>query len=203
MTTIEEIKADLTKLKAGGSHIDPSGGTWRDRCAFLLAEVERSQTRLASTDAHVAFVADERERFAVQREEWRARSIANEDRAEKAERERDNEAKTATISQRLCDEWRARAEQAERERDDVEADFARLRQLADIAIAQRDQWKALAESRQRDLDALQAIALEPSDLDALHRLVTRCASADHIDTAGAFWVRLDQASRAHAQKGGR
>lgn len=54
-----------------------------------LARAELAETKHASCEAHLRLVTEERERFAEQREDWRARSIANEERAEQAEKERD------------------------------------------------------------------------------------------------------------------
>lgn len=53
--------------------------------AELCDRVERAETHVASAEAHIDFVTDERERFAAQREEWRAMSIAHGARAESAE----------------------------------------------------------------------------------------------------------------------
>lgn len=47
-----------------------------------LARAELAETKHASCEAHLRLVTEERERFAEQREDWRARSIANEERAE-------------------------------------------------------------------------------------------------------------------------
>ena len=42
------------------------------------AKARALEMKLASAEAHIAFVTEERERFAAQREEWRTRAVANE-----------------------------------------------------------------------------------------------------------------------------
>ena len=76
----------------------------------------------------IDFVTDERERFAAQREEWRAMSIAHEARAESAE------AKLAEV-ERSRDEWMRFCGKAEAERD--------------AAIAERDARPAITREDAR------------------------------------------------------
>lgn len=84
---------------------------WYATNAEAMADLrERAETHVASAEAHIDFVTDERERFAAQREEWRAMSIAHEARAESAE------AKLAEV-ERSRDEWMRFCGKAEAERD--------------------------------------------------------------------------------------
>ncbi len=108
-----------------------------------IARAEAAETKLATTEGLLRDVTEERERFAAQREEWRARSIANEERAEAAERERDH--------------WRAVAES--RPAITAEANYAfiveRYRELgarAAAAESERDAAIARAEAAERERD---------------------------------------------------
>lgn len=84
-----------------------------------LARAELAETKHASCEAHLRLVTEERERLADQREDWRARSIANEERAEAAERERDD-------ALRDVEHIHARASRAESDRAEVAKERASL-----------------------------------------------------------------------------
>lgn len=85
-----------------------------------LARAELAETKHASCEAHLRLVTEERERFAEQREGWRARSIANEERAEQAEKERD------ALKLIASDLARRAVEANEEKRDSLLAENARL-----------------------------------------------------------------------------
>ena len=95
-----------------------------------LARAELAETKHASCEAHLRLVTEERERFAEQREDWRARSIANEERAEQAEKERD------ALKLIASDLARRAVEANEEKRDSLLAENARLR--AEASSARRD-----------------------------------------------------------------
>lgn len=206
MTTIDEVKAELAKPAAGGSPINPSGNTWRDRCAFLLAEVERLQRlhdswndmseaakQILETEEISTWLPKGTRILNVTADAWEAL----EERAEKAERERDaykadlakaDEVLSITsyrLTATLIDRDEARDLAARRGEIQVEL----TGKLAEVS-KDRNQWKALAEAKP-DISAEDAA------------LITDVVVNGAIDGSYVNGRRVSAALRAHAQKGGR
>ena len=163
-----------------------SSPTW---LAELCDRVERAETHVASAEAHIDFVTDERERFAAQREEWRAMSIAHEARAESAE---------------------AKLAEVERERDGLHGMYLASLTRAEQAEAARD--AAIAERDARAEDAKLGAAVS-AVLDMFmwdHSTVRAEVESDRLaeTVEGCIFVAIERAIRpadfvpAHAKASG-
>ena len=144
-----------------------------------LARAELAETKHASCEAHLRLVTEERERLADQREDWRARSIANEERAEAAERERDD-------ALRDVEHIHARASRAESDRAEVAKERASL--LAENARL-REEVEARPAITREDAAAFVRGAFVKFR-DQVHR--------DSDD--GRAVVVIEEALRAHASQ---
>lgn len=152
-----------------------------------LTRAELAETKHASCEAHLRLVTEERERFAEQREDWRARSIANEERAEQAEKERDalKRKRDAVVAlfrdaARKRDAMISRAEKAERDRDALRRHFDtaspehNLPALLDLYFeraeaAEKERDSLLVENARLQGEIAQHIAFRAEVNDALPR----------------------------------
>lgn len=165
---------------------------------FAIAEsamVRMLETKLASAEAHIAFVTEERERFAAQREEWRARAIANESI---------DPTSLAGERKRLYDDMRARWRNAEDRLEVANREGERLGEVAMLTTKISDLWQEDSLAKDATIASLALVRAEtdseiakalpsPGERDVLGVAVAGLP-ADMRPVFTSWLARLDAAS---------
>ena len=165
---------------------------------FAIAEsamVRMLETKLASAEAHIAFVTEERERFAAQREEWRARAIANESI---------DPTSLAGERKRLYDDMRARWRNAEDRLEVANREGERLGEVVMLTTKISDLWQEDSLAKDATIAGLAMVRTEtdseiakalpsPGERDVLGVAVAGLP-ADMRPVFTSWLARLDAAS---------